>query len=52
MLKLKQVEQARAAIVTAAGDTQKMIVAALGVSVVALLLAVAAVVLAVRRRAA
>jgi hypothetical protein len=52
VLRLKQVDQAKAAIVAAAADTAKMVTAALAVSVLALLLAVAAVVLAVRGRKA
>ena len=50
MLHLKQVDQARAAIVAAAQDTTRMVTAALGISVLALLLAVVAVVFAVRGR--
>ena len=52
MLKLRQLDQAKTAIVAAAHDTQKMVTAALGVSVLALLLAVVAVVFAVRGRTA
>ncbi len=52
MMKLRQVESARVAIVAAAHDTQKLVVAALGVSVLALVLAAFAVVFAVRGRAA
>jgi len=48
MIRLKQVEQARTAIVTAASDTRNLIVAALAVAVLSLIIAVAAVVIAVR----
>lgn len=52
VLKLKQVDQAKAAIVAAAQDTQKVVLAALGVSVLALLVAVVAVVIARGKRPA
>jgi hypothetical protein len=52
VLRLKQVDQAKAAIVAAAQDTTKMVAAALGVSVLALLLAVVAVIFSVRGRKA
>ena len=50
MLKLRQVDQAKAAIISAAGDTQKVVLAALAVSVLSLAIAVIAVILATRGR--
>jgi hypothetical protein len=52
VLKLKQLEQAKTAVVGAAQDTQKMVLAALGVALLSLLVAVAAMVMCVRARTA
>lgn len=52
MLKLKsQLEDAKQTVVKAAGDTQKVTLAALGVSVLALLVAIAALLFATRGKA-